>query len=309
MKHKNFSFGSIKYYISEAFVSLARNSLMSLSSIATVASCIFIVVFSYCVATNLDYILEQLEDSVELSVFIDSSLDVQQVEDIYNKISSIEHVTKVEYISPDEALKSFAQRLGDSTGILEGFEADNPLRPSFTISLDDPKNQDGVINELDSEQMRALGVANVLHARDELNMLMSINNVVRIVSIIIILILGILAVVIITNTIRLTVNSRRNEITIMKYVGATDWFIKWPFVIEGILIGLIGAALPVFIFWASYGKIIDTLYNSYEFFRTLDFKFRTGLEIFPALVPIGIVLGSLIGTIGSITSMRKHLDV
>lgn len=309
MKNKAFNVRSIKYYISEAFRSLIRNSLMSLSSIATVASCIFIVVFSFCIASNIDFILEQVEETVGLSVFLDNSLSEEQVKDLRNTISEIEHIARVEYVSSEDALSSFADWLGDSKDIVKDLENDNPLPRSFTITLDNLKNQNEVIEALESTKIRSMGVSKVRHAKETMSVLTAINNAVRIISLFIILILGVLSVVIITNTIKLTVNSRRNEITIMKYVGATDWFIKWPFVIEGILIGIIGASLPVFIFWAGYGSIIDAILSRYAILGTLEFQFKTGIEIFPFLIPVGVFLGSLIGILGSVTSMRKHLNV
>jgi len=122
--------------------------------------------------------------------------------------------------------------------------------------------------------------------------------------------LAILSIAIITNTIKLTVNSRRNEIIIMKYVGATDWFIRWPFVIEGVLIGMFGGILPLGIIWFLYDGIIENVTQSGLFAVLLEgFPVRSSMDIFPIITPFILLLGMLIGVLGSITSMRKHLNV
>ena len=138
-------------------------------------------------------------------------------------------------------------------------------------------------------------------------MLTSLNNAVRIISVVMILILGLLSVIIIMNTIKLTVNNRRTEIIIMKYVGATEWFIKWPFVIEGILIGLSGALIPIILSWVLYERAVNAIRSSVEIFASM-LAFKNGVELFPILIPLALVLGALIGTMGSITSMRRYLS-
>ena len=127
-------------------------------------------------------------------------------------------------------------------------------------------------------------------------------------SFVVMLILGVLAVVIITNTIKLTVNNRRNEIIIMKYVGATDWFIKWPFVIEGMLIGIVGAVIPLGIAWFSYDGLVDNVRYS-EFAMFMQLPFRSASELFPIFAPVTVILGVGIGVLGSISAMRKYLSV
>ena len=299
-------FRSIKYFFEEAFTSVVRNRLMSVTSILTVASCIFILVFSYCLAANVDFVMEQFENSVGLSVIISDTATVEEIEALRVKIVEMDNVERVTYISAEEALNSFAERVGDTSGIIAGLKDDNPMPRSFTITLKNSRAQDKVIDEL--EGMVGNGLDKVLHARKTTSALITINNVIRIISIVIVLILGLLSVIIIMNTIKLTVNNRRADISIMKYVGATDWFIRWPFVIEGVIIGVAGAVVPILALSLSYGHIIGIVEEKMSSISGL-FDFKSGIEIFPGLTPTMVVLGVFIGALGSVLSMRKYLDV
>ncbi len=297
---------TIKLYFKEGFYGIFRNRLMSLAAVATIAACLFIVGISYCVAINLDFMLETLEKTMGVTVFLEKDITMTQIEQMHNRIKQIPHVTEVKYISPKQALDEFQRDLGEQggAGVLEGLELDNPLSPSFEISLTNAKYQRAIIESLSELQ----GVKKIKHAQSEAEILMGINRMLRIISLILVGILSIIGIIIIMNTIKITVYIRRYEINIMKYIGATDWFIRWPFVIEGILIGLIGACIPIFIIWASYGFVIQLIYDKFTVIQNL-FVFRQANEIFPALLPIAIAMGGIIGMIGSTLSVRKHLRV
>ena len=302
-KSGDFKFRNIKYYLAETFRNLVRNKIMTLTSIVTVSACLLIVVFSYTIASNVNFILAYLETSIPLSVFIDDSLDDAQVDALYQELLQVNNVNSATFVSQEEALKSMAEALGDTEGILMSLDEPNPLRRSFTLGLDDIRLQRQTAEDIS----RLHGVANIREASGVTDMLITLNNFVGIFSGVVMLVLGVLSVVIITNTIKLTVNNRRNEIIIMKYVGATDWFIKWPFVIEGIVIGIFGAAIPIAIAWISYDGIVDNLRDS-DFQMIFAMPFRTATELFPILVPVVVILGVGIGVLGSISAMRKYLN-
>jgi len=301
-KKSSFKFRNLKYYLSETLRGFVRNKIMTLTSIATVAACLIIVVFSYAVAQNVGGILAYLETSIGITVFIDDELNDLQVDMLYQNITALDNVVSAEFISPDEALQNLADDLGDTTGILIDMLGDSPLRRSFVLDVHDIRYQ----AETSAAIWGMHGVANISEASALTDMIITTNNFVSIFSAIVILILGVLAVIIITNTIKLTVNRRRNEIIIMKYIGATDWFIKWPFVIEGVLIGIFGAIIPIVIVWMSYDGIIGSIRESQLMWWL---PFRSASEIFPFFTPITIVLGAAIGILGSISSMRKYLSV
>lgn len=298
-------FSSIKYYFKEAFSGLLKNRLMTAASIATVAACIFIVTFSYCIISNLQYVLTQLEDSIGIAVFLNDDLSAEEINNINEQISAIDHVSQVIYISPDDALKELKKEWDEDGDILDGFDSEtNPLSKSFEISLDGIEYQKDVLSKLQDME----GVRNIKHAQSETEILMKVNKGLSIVGIVVITILGIISVVIIMNTIKISVYTRRNEINIMKFVGATDWFIRWPFIIEGMLIGTIGSAIPMAVSWPIYGKAIEMIYNYVPIFKNMV-KFKFSIDIFSVLLPVSLVAGILLGVIGSVSSIRKHLKV
>ena len=298
-------FRSLKYYVGEAFVSVARNRLMSLSSIATVAACVFIVIFSVCIAVNLDAMLASLEKAGGITVIVDDALSPESVPKLYDSIAALPNVELAEYISEDDALADFASTMADEGGtkMIEMLKDDNPMGRYIKVTLDSSRNTSAVV-----AQISALGgVARVRHASEFTSMLVSTNNVIRIISLGMILVLSLLSVIIVMNTIKLTVNNRRTEITIMKYVGATEWFIKWPFIIEGIIIGIAGSLIPVALSWFIYDRAVVTLAHTLDF-MSRSLTFVEGIYLFPVLIPLALFVGALIGTLGSITSMRRYLS-
>lgn len=159
-----------------------------------------------------------------------------------------------------------------------------------------------------SEGYEYIGIEKIKHSQKQSDILLATNNVIRVISIIIILILGIISITIIINTIKLTVFVRKNEINIMKYVGATDWFIRWPFVVEGIIIGLIGSLIPLLICMSFYNKVNELIYTNVPIVESY-IQFRSAFEMFLIIAPSTLLLGSLLGIIGSVSSIKKHLNV
>jgi cell division transport system permease protein len=215
-------------------------------------------------------------------------------------ISNIPQVEYVDFISREEALRNMADMFNPR--LMAGFELRNPLRDSFAITLVDLAYQEDAIRLL--EQLEPYGVANIRADERGAGILRQVTFVVQIVSGTLILMLGIVSTIIITNTIRITVNARRTEINIMKYVGATDWFIRWPFIIEGILIGMIGGLIPVAACWFGYPYVVELLQEFFGYMLLLPSE-----SIFAYLFPFAMLMGILIGIIGSGVSLRRHLNV
>ena len=297
-------FRTLGYYLNVAVRNLIKNRLMSVASVLTVASCIFIVSVFYCLAANLDYLLKQMESNIGITVFVDDALDPEAAMDLLDKIVAIPHVLSAEYVSPEKALVEVQVILDDPEAI-EGLEQDNPFRRSFNILIDDIQYQEDVVQVL--VEMESAGVARIRYSQAMAEITLTISGVVRVVSMILILMLGIISIVIIFNTIRITVNARRTEINIMKYVGATDWFIRWPFVFEGLLIGLAGGIIPAALCWLGYNRVIGMIREGLPIISFI--QFRPGFEIFSYLIPFALLLGILIGTVGSLLSVRRHLKV
>ena len=297
-------FRSIKYFFSEAFGGVIRNRLMSIASIGTVAACIFMIAISYCALTNVNYMLAQIEESIGIAVFLEDDVNSDKVLGINDALVAIDHVENVSYISPEEALDDLKESW-DAEEILSGFdESNNPLSSSFEVSLDDISYQEEVVDKI--EQID--GVRNIRSSETETQFLVKITNFLSIFGSALIIVLAAISVVIITNTIKLSVFTRRTEISIMKYVGATDWFIRWPFVIEGIIIGIVGAAIPIIIAWPLYNKLVDVIYAQIPMVQNLV-SFKFGIDIFSVLLPFALLFGALLGVIGSTISLRKHLNV
>ncbi len=295
---------TIKYFFRESLSGLKKNMLMTMASMVAVAACISILSFSYCVGSNLQHMLDQMEDSIGISVFLKGELTGTEIEEMKAEISKIDHVEGVEYISPTDALDDLKQDWGANEDIFVGLdEENNPLSHSFQISLDSIKNQTSVLTALEGVD----GIDNVRHGQTETEVLMKANRIFSVASVIIMLLLGAISVMIIMNTIRISVVNRRVEINIMKYVGATDWFIRWPFIIEGIIIGVVGAIVPLILGFPIYAKVTSVIF---EYLPMVTFiQFRLTGDVFGFLFPFGIVFGIALGVIGSVTSIRKHLRV
>ncbi len=295
---------TIKYFVREGLSGLKKNLLMTMASMVAVAACISILSFSYCVGSNLQYMLNQMEDSIGISVFLKGELTGEQIENMKTEIGKIDHVESVEYISPIDALDELKQDWGADEDIFVGLDNENnPLSHSFQISLDSIENQNGVLTALEKID----GIENVRHGQTETELLLKANRIFSVASVIVMLLLGAISVMIIMNTIRISVVNRRVEINIMKYVGATDWFIRWPFIIEGIIIGLVGAMVPLILGFPIYAKVTSAIFQYLPVIKFIQFRL-TG-DVFGFLIPFGVIFGIGLGVIGSVTSIRKHLRV
>ena len=239
-----------------------------------------------------------------MAVFIDNEVDAEGLQNIHEELLAMEHVALVRYVSHQQAFENVMAQHEEDPGILEGIPPENFLR-YFDIEVSDLRYHDVVVNQL--EELMNRGVVRIRQAQNIVHMMIAVSSMVRWISFGLILILAGVSIIIITNTIRITVNARHTEINIMKYVGATDWFIRWPFLIEGILIGIIGSLIPAAAIWTGYAHVIRLVQDGMPIIEFVEF--RAGYEIFVFLFPFVISLGALIGAIGSGTSIRKHLHV
>jgi len=295
---------TIKYYFREALRSLVKNRLMSIASIFTVASCIFIVSVFYILAGHFEFFVRQMEETVGIVVFIEDDLSAVDILHLEGLILNIPQVADARYVSREDALLEMKEWLGEDADIMDAVGLDNPLRNSFHIELTDLAFEEDAYRALVA--ISSYGIANIRRPGDLGPTLVMLSNVVQVISFFLILLLGIISIVIIMNTIRITVNARRTEINIMKYVGATDWFIRWPFVIEGGLIGAIGGIIPYGIVWLGYGRVVDAVSAIPE----LAFvEFLEPRAVFVSLLPFALILGTIIGLVGSTTAVKRHLKV
>ena len=292
---------TIKYFFRESFSGLKKNMLMTMASVVAVAACISILSFSYCVGSNLQHMLDQMEDSIGISVFLKGELTGEEIENMKTEIGKIDHVEGVQYISPADALDDLKNDWGAEEDIFVGLDAENnPLSHSFQISLDKIENQNGVLTALENVD----GIDNVRHGQTETELLMKANRIFSIASVIVMLLLGAISVMIIMNTIRISVVNRRIEINIMKYVGATDWFIRWPFIIEGIIIGIVSGLVSEGLVWALYSIALKNIGSVFSMLgsQAIPFSAYAG-KMLIAFIFVGV----LAGAVGSIVSMTRYL--
>lgn len=294
---------SLRYYIGEALRNLFVNRLMAFASSLTVVACIFIFCVSLSLLMNLDHMLKQLESSADFNVTIKNDATQQQIDQLRARLLSIEHVKDAKFVNYDDALNRFSDSIGN-TAVLDGLQGTDILPRSFIVETDGTKNENRVAAAVMA--IKGLGIDEVVYDADIVNRIVSIDNAVRLLSVLIILILLLQAVIVIMNTIKLTVNNRRTEIRIMKYIGATDWFIRWPFVLEGFLIGLIGAVFAVLVAMLFYDNIVGVLTG--HTFKLLGFlQFLSAGEVFNVLAPAAVILGGIVGIVGSLSSVRRYL--
>ncbi|MBE6065134.1 permease-like cell division protein FtsX [Clostridium cochlearium] len=292
---------SIKYFISDSLKSIRRNKTISLASAATVAATLFILGVFMLSALNVKQVIKNVESKVEITVFLRDDITIGQQKELETKINAIDKIVDVRYESKEEAVKKFEEQLGEENkDLVKGLEKENPLPSSFILKVKDPEMVTDVVDEIKDLN----GIEKIREGKKTVEKIVSVTKTIKWVGMILFIILIGVSLFLIGNTIKITVYSRRREIGIMKYIGATDWFIRWPFVIEGGLLGITGAIIGFLVLYylynAIYPKMAKALYlvdfiNPSYILTSISWQF--------------ILAGILIGTVGSILSIRKFLAV
>lgn len=280
-----------------------RNKWFSLASIATIGACLFLFGIFYAIVMNFQHIVKTAEEGVSVTVFFKEGTTPERITEIGDMILQRPEVADINFISADEAWESFR---GDYfEGYNDGF-TENPLANSanYEIYLSDVSLQSDLVTYLESID----DVRMVRRSEITATTLTGVNMLIGYVSVGIIGILLAVSIFLISNTVTIGISVRKEEINIMKYIGATDFFVRAPFVIEGILIGLIGAAIPLGIIYLLYNYVLTYIADRFEVISGL-LNFLSIQEIFKNLGPISLVIGVGIGFLGSFTTVRKHLRV
>ncbi len=302
---------SIVYNAGQGMKNIVRNKMFSLASIATMSACIFIFGVFFSIVLNFSYILRNVETNVGITVFFDNGIDQASIEMIGADISSqTDMVKKIRYVSADQAWESFSERyFKGNEQAAEGWKNnnDNPLANSahFEVYPNSIEQQDQLVSYIEGLD----GVRQVNQSRQASSTLSSMNKLIATISVIIILILLVVSAFLINTTVTTGINVRREEIGIMKLIGATNSFVRLPFILEGILIGLIGAAIPLIIIYFVYNSAVNYILQRFDVLN----NFLNGLlpvnSVYSLLLPIGLALGIGIALIGSVIAIRKHLNV
>ena len=289
-----------EYFIQEVFRSLRRNNWMSFASIGTVAVSLFVLGVFLLLVLNMNRMASALESQVQISVYLEDGLKADDRRDIASDIEALQGIESIRYISKDEAKARLEDRLGDQKYLLDALGDKNPLPDSFEVVVKSPDLVETAAKAID----RMDGVQEAKYGQDVIEHLFAITRLIRIFGLVLMVLLAGATLFIISNTIRLTVFARRKEIAIMKYVGATDWFIRWPFLLEGMVLGFVGgviAAVALRSFYAAMAaKITDTL----TFFPLMP-QYPSMNYITVALLLTGMAIGAL----GSALSLKRFLKV
>ncbi|MCX7781199.1 MAG: permease-like cell division protein FtsX [Negativicutes bacterium] len=291
---------TVEYFVREAVSSLRHNGLMSIASVSTVALSLLILGLFLILVLNLNNMASVLESQVQISVYLHDNLNDREIREIGTRITKLPGVTQVTFVSRDEALQRFKQRLGEQQGLLAALGDNNPLPNSFEVKVDQPER----VKQVAQAAGQLKGVENTRFGQEIIEQLFNLTKMVRIFGFVLIIFLALAATFIISNTIRITVFARRKEIAIMKYVGATDWFIRWPFLIEGMILGFGGALIAVLLLSRAYGALAAEVYASLAFMPLIPkYPFITNLSI------VLLLVGTSIGALGSTISLRRFMKV
>ncbi len=313
---------TIGYVGKQGIKNIWRNKMFSLASIATMSACIFLFGLFFSILVNFQYIIRTAEEGVAITVFFDEDATDEQKQEIGKELKEHKGVADVKYVSADEAWEEFQKEyFGDNPELAEGFKDDNPLASSdnYEVYMETIDNDDQSLvarsrslsetqNELVQFAQGLDGVRDVNKSDVVANTLSSVNTLVAIVSIAIIIILLGVSIFLISNTVTMGITVRKEEIAIMKYIGAKDFVVRSPFVIEGLIIGVFGAAIPLTLLYFLYDKAVEYIMMKFAILQNIIDFLPVG-TVYQILLPIGLAMGIGIGFLGSFFTVRKHLKV
>lgn len=312
---------TLGYVGKQGVKSIWRNKMFSLASIATMSACIFLFGLFFSIIVNFQHIIRSAEEGVAITVFFDDDVTEEQIKAIGEDLEARDDVAKVTYVSADQAWEDFQKDyFGDNPELAEGFKDDNPLAGSdnyevYMKTSDDDQNLIAKSKSLSATQQDLVkyaqsldGVRQVNKSDVVANTLSSVNMLVAYVSIAIIAILLGVSIFLISNTVTTGIAVRKEEIAIMKYIGAKDFVVRSPFVIEGLIIGVFGAAIPLALLYMLYDKAVAYVMTRFSILKNI-ITFLPVQNVYIYLLPIGLVMGIGIGFFGSFFTVRKHLRV
>ena len=291
------------YTIKQGLINIFRNKWFSLASIATIGACLFLFGLFYSILTNVQSIVKTAQEVVSVTILFDEGTSEERMHQIAREIEKRPEVSKMNFVSADEAWESFKEEyLGEYS---DGF-TENPLENSanYQIYMNDVSMQPALVSFLEGID----GIRDVNRSEITAASLSGVNALIAYASIGIIAILFAVSIFLISNTVTIGISVRKEEITIMKYIGATDFFVRSPFVIEGMLIGAIGAMIPLGIIYVIYNQVIEYIMARFAILQKI-LAFVPVNTIFAQLLPISLIIGIGIGFLGSIVTVRKHLRV
>lgn len=296
---------TVFYLVRQGLKNIRRNKMFSLASIATMAACIFLFGCFFSVIMNFRYMVQKAEEGVAVTVFFDEGTTDAQIKKIGTLLEAREETGAVTYVSAEQAWESYQKEyFGEQQELAEGFRDDNPLVNSdhYEVFLTDVTKQDALVKYIQSID----GVRKVNYSSTVADTLTDVNILLGYISVAVIVILLAVAIFLISNTVTIGISVRKEEIGIMKLIGATDYFVRSPFVIEGAIIGLVGSGLPLIAVYYLYNSVVSFVL---ERFKILSLEFIEVGKIFSYLAPVSLLIGLGVGLLGSFYTIRKHLHV
>ena len=291
------------YFLQSAFKSIRKNYLMTFASIFVLVACMLIIGSAFVCSANISAFMESLGEKNEIVAYIDDAVEESRYSSLQEEIESIDYVTEVRFVTKDEALQEYQKQFGEDEDYLSLFYGDeNPLRNEFRITVDEDHLEE--FESVTQTVSEFEEIANISDSQDVVNMLLSLKKVMEILGFWIMIILALVSWFIVSNTIKLAMHNRRHEINIMKYVGATNSFIRTPFVLEGIVIGLSAALISFVGQWIIYVYLLQPLVANLSFITTVPFG-----QLWPVIAVYFGGIGLLVGLVGSTFSINKYLKV
>lgn len=293
-------FSSLSYFWGETFRSLFRNRFMAIASVLTVTLSMFILGVFLSAVLNINHMASYLENQVEMTVYLKDGLTTDHVMGIGKYLKAQPGMKEIKFTNKDQAMKDFRERMGDQQGLLDAING-NPLPASYQMSFQTPEQLKTAAEVVAKYQ----GVETVQYGKDIIEQLYKVAQVIRLSGIVLIIFLAGAELFIISNTIRLTVFARRREIQIMKYVGASNGFIRWPFLFEGMVIGFLGSGFASLILWEGYKTVVSEM-------AAAGLVFIPMIPLWPFMGYTTLIIlaaGIVIGVMGSAISLRKYMKV
>ncbi len=293
------------YFIGEGFSNVFKNKKSTGASLMIMCATMIIFGIFLILGENINHFVDEVESEQGIQVFVKNDATQEQIDELGEKIRAIDGVSTVDFVSKDEALEQMKERFGDRQDLLDGYEGENNIfTASYVVTLTDLTKSKEV-----QEQINTYDAVKKITSKDEVvTTLINLANGIKIVTGVILALLIIISIFIIANTIKLTVHARRKEISIMKYVGATNGFIRWPFIVEGMIIGILASIISIVIVGGAYTFIADKLVSS-EFMQLINMNLISFSDMFNSIIFVYMLLGIGIGVLGSVISMRKYLKV
>ncbi|MBR5908918.1 MAG: permease-like cell division protein FtsX, partial [Schwartzia sp.] len=284
-----------EYIVRETMISLKRNSWMSFASIGTVAVSLFVFGMFLILVMNMNRMVASLESQVEISVYVKDEVSDSGIHALEERITQMQGVESVKYVDRETAMVRFRERLGDQQFLLDSLGESNPLPNSFEVRVIRPD----MVRTAAEAIAEMPGVETAKYGQDVVEHLFDITRLVRLFGLALMFVLALATLFIISNTIRLTVFARRKEVAIMKYVGATDWFIRWPFLLEGIVLGCLGGIVAALVLRGAYRMIAAKIYDTLAFFPLIPEN--PFLHYVTAAI---LICGMIVGALGSTISLK-----